>query len=320
MFTSSQPTQLTQPPNRIQRLPLPIIPPNWNTLKNYQIGLRIYTYSYFPYDLVSSTLQKSIRRSKDFEAIQSTVEIFESGSNAAKTNLWNRLLTIAVEDIGIANPDLIVQIYDLSIQNTLLAAVTSAVLLSQSTKCRANDWALHLKFELQTLNNIEIIYKLNNEKNILDTIKYTNYLIYKDPPNKKSECIILLWNLLLNTDNPYIKKIYQLYMSKNWKWSEKGRLLIMHCIHLVKLNLVPQKLNTITPDIRLQQFIDICFSRTYLLGIPDYAIDKHTALGIQLKRDLHHFITVGSVYTNVDTRYADLNDMYLKLFLEQKNL
>jgi len=59
------------------------------------------TRTELPYDEVISGLQKMIRRSKEREALVLAQELFDSGYNSA---VARRLMIIAPEDIGLANP------------------------------------------------------------------------------------------------------------------------------------------------------------------------------------------------------------------------
>ena len=59
------------------------------------------TKTELPYDEVISGLQKMIRRSKEREALVLAQELFDSGYNSA---VARRLMIIAPEDIGLANP------------------------------------------------------------------------------------------------------------------------------------------------------------------------------------------------------------------------
>lgn len=67
------------------------------------------TYSGFSTDEVVSAAQKSIRRAWP-EAYQWFLEMFWSGA-AGRTRIWNRALIMAVEDVGPANPQCLLQIF-----------------------------------------------------------------------------------------------------------------------------------------------------------------------------------------------------------------
>src|SRR5437764_296941 len=94
----------------ILRYPVPKIPENWDP--NTQTGLKVKTYSYFEYDEVSSALNKAIRRSQDYEALQFAIEGYLTNDHC-KTNIWNRLLTVSLEDVGLADPNAVSIVYNL---------------------------------------------------------------------------------------------------------------------------------------------------------------------------------------------------------------
>ena len=68
------------------------------------------TLSGVPYDECISGLQKMIRRGKEKEALILMQELCSSGYPAA---VARRLMIIAVEDIGLANPEAVAQVYTL---------------------------------------------------------------------------------------------------------------------------------------------------------------------------------------------------------------
>ena len=63
-----------------------------------------------PYDELISGIQKMIRRGKEKEALVLAQELFASGYPAA---VARRLMIIACEDIGLANPPVVAQVYTL---------------------------------------------------------------------------------------------------------------------------------------------------------------------------------------------------------------
>lgn len=106
------------------------------------------------YDLfeVSSAFQKAIRRGIEKEALYWGLELFES--NYYKY-AWKRLLIMSAEDIGLANPELIVQVKSLldtseMIQKvdkdktpSVLHFILSVLLCVRSPKSRIVDNALN---------------------------------------------------------------------------------------------------------------------------------------------------------------------------------
>ena len=104
-----------------------------------------------PYDEVISGLQKMIRRNKEREALILAQEMFDSGYHAA---VARRLMVIAGEDIGLANPAVVSQVYTLCMGYIIakkdspsgrvdpLALYMAIILLARSPKNRECDDAL----------------------------------------------------------------------------------------------------------------------------------------------------------------------------------
>jgi len=101
-----------------------------------------------PYDEVNSGLQKMIRRGKEREALILAQEMFDSGFHAA---VARRLLVVACEDIGLANPQLVSQVHTLCTGYLIakkdspsgrvepLPLIMSIILLARSPKNRECD-------------------------------------------------------------------------------------------------------------------------------------------------------------------------------------
>lgn len=101
-----------------------------------------------PYDEVNSGLQKMIRRGKEREALILAQEMFDSGFHAA---VGRRLMIIACEDIGLANPQLVSQVHTLCTGYLIakkdspsgrvepLPLIMSIIMLARSPKNRECD-------------------------------------------------------------------------------------------------------------------------------------------------------------------------------------
>ena len=100
------------------------------------------------YDEVISGLQKMIRRDKEREALVLAQELFDNGFHVA---VARRLMIIAAEDIGLANPMGVAQVYGLCTGYIVakkespsgrvepLALIMSIILLARSAKNRECD-------------------------------------------------------------------------------------------------------------------------------------------------------------------------------------
>jgi len=104
------------------------------------------TFSGYSLDIVKSALQKYIRRGESFLARNAAVEMFrlgEIGGTAAVTNLCNRLVIIAHEDIGLANWSLVQSVTrEILNKNRNINVLLEIVdLLAQSSKTRLGSHA-----------------------------------------------------------------------------------------------------------------------------------------------------------------------------------
>jgi replication-associated recombination protein RarA len=100
------------------------------------------------YDEVISGLQKMIRRGKEREALILAQEMFDNGFHAA---VCRRILIVAGEDIGLANPAVVSQVYSLCTGYLIakkdspsgrvepLALIMSIIMLARSEKNRECD-------------------------------------------------------------------------------------------------------------------------------------------------------------------------------------
>jgi MgsA AAA+ ATPase C terminal len=100
------------------------------------------------FDEVISGIQKTIRRGMEREALILAHEMFDSGYHSA---LARRLLIIACEDVGLANPTVVSQVYSLCTGYIVskkdsptgrvepLALIMSIILLARSPKNRECD-------------------------------------------------------------------------------------------------------------------------------------------------------------------------------------
>jgi hypothetical protein len=304
------------------RSALPIIPENWDPTA--QKGLKVYTYSYFPYDQVRSALQKAIRRSQVEEASQWFAEGFLTNSEC-RTNIWNGLLTIALEDIGLAHISAIYNIIQLAKdKDNLLAGITGAQYLAKCEKTRLNDWALHLYPEFNDCKYVEnleppevlkqkLILAITT-KNTYHSLWYLKALFYTPVKvtGKYKNAQILIWEsfLELKLGNKYILELYGLSMSPNWRWSERGRLIHVHILHLLIYDVVPKiNLKLEITDIDTSAY----YAHQNLVGIPDYAIDKHTKAGRELNRGISHFMKEGAILVGECEKYKAQSEQYLSL-------
>lgn len=304
------------------RSQIPKIPDNWKPEE--QKGLHVYTYSYYPYDQVRSALQKAIRRGEVEEASQWFAEGFLTNTEC-RTNIWNALFTIALEDIGLANINAIIYMLQLfKDRDNLSAGIAGAKYLATSKKTRLNDWALHIFQEFgdfKTVDNLEtpdiLAQKLKSaisEKNLYVALWYIKALFYtaQKVTGKYKNAQIKIWEVFfeIKESNKYITMLYEFSMSTNWRWGERGRLIHAHILHLLIYDCVPRNILKLSiPQIDITPYVQ----RKNLVGIPDYAIDKHTEAGRNLGRGIVHFLKEGAILVNECEVYKEQSAEYLKL-------
>jgi len=112
------------------------------------------------YDLfeVVSALQKTIRRGEEADALYWAMEMHNSGFHAY---MWKRLITISMEDVAAANPQIVPQVrackenyYDMD--KSLLALTCAVHFMCRSPKSRYTDWSLCIDLETHNARNLKI--------------------------------------------------------------------------------------------------------------------------------------------------------------------
>ena len=329
------------------RQPLPTIPADWDTIKNPVVSMIGQTYSYFNRDEVSSALQKSIRRCQTDEAIQWTCELFWMGPNS-KTNLWNRFLVMSVEDIGPANANAILSVYALRQQgeDNILAAVTVAKMLAESKKSRVNDWACHYlptvahsaDALVQQIGSLETILhcliQALEQKDISSCLYYMTILFHTTVKVTKKRYRLgqyrhaqqYFWLALdqVHPDCKYIQICREIALGPNWRWQGKSKLIHAHLIHLLCSDLDLNKVDMDDSLFKVEQSkvdqlkVEQYRQRQGLLGIPNYAIDKHTFRGKKLGRGFKHFLKHGAHIENADSYWEQVSAQYLQSIKEYK--
>lgn len=107
----------------------------------------VLTFNGYKADQIISALQKEIRRGHSENAALIAYEMVIT-SPALEDYLWQRLLVIAVEDVGLGNPQAVVQInaiyqmlqaFDRSVAERRLFAVHAVRILCASQKDRSSD-------------------------------------------------------------------------------------------------------------------------------------------------------------------------------------
>jgi len=108
------------------------------------------TYSGYTVDVMKSGLQKYIRRGMLEKALTCGIELYrmaEVGATNIVSNLYNRIAVISAEDIGPANPDLVVGVIRYVLNSTAnnrskeeLALTIQVLSESTKTRCLSHIW------------------------------------------------------------------------------------------------------------------------------------------------------------------------------------
>ena len=350
------------------RHPIPIIPPDWDTLTkpcNIVFGC---SYSHYPLDQVSSSLQKAIRRGFFWDACKWALEMYYTGPNI-QTNLWNRLMVMAMEDVGLGSPLLIIMVQKIYNMHPNATGVLMVVMyLCYAKKCRANDWLICIYNE----NSV------NQCKNAYTAIQLREFLM-RHLRNKDAMNAMYIILVIGNTDlkengkrldyitwdcfNDYYKEMRQekgnrhstpsndsapvsrlpglnpeflismreLSESANWKTSGKRFLVYAHCLHILLFDMIPdsETFNKVGNEIyikfhdeftidQLKRIEALVKNRLFVIGVPDYAVDKHTRKGKSMNRGLKHFVEIGGMLNNVDEQWRELDQKYLNIMISAR--
>lgn len=298
-----------------------------------------------PYSVASSALQKAVRRGQDAEAVQWALGMYWNGG-AAVTNTWNRLLVMAVEDVGPGNIwalPAVYRLYTTDDDNEDYRLAIAAGYLAQSPKTRINDWACyyHLAKEIKDVEKYYRSYlsalKKKDINSILTHITDLAFSEKKLPKDLKKELgvkvqhvQILIWEGFYHVipQSKYLDMVYDIALMKTWnsKSDRKGktRLLYSHVAILWALSTFPNdsdgsfKLNLKEGISKVKRRVEEVRSLKGLLGVPDYAYDKHTREGKSLKRGIKHFIEEAAKLEDEADVWKSWSDYFLGHF--KKNM
>ena len=161
--------------------------------------------------------------------------------------------------------------------------------------------------------------------------KYALYLWHDGRKVKFKEtalrkCAYYVWKVIgkFCKNNPILNQVYEvcfeLSQEKNWAWQDKSILLWTHCLNCVIFceelaNIFPRVLitNVILTDEQRTTLIGDRYNRQNLIGIPDFAVDMHTARGKNMLRGFEHFMQVGSLIVNQAPELIELENYYRNL-------
>jgi len=293
------------------------------------------TASGYSFDIMKSALQKYIRRG-DERAISVFAELWALSylDKGVRTNLYNRLVVIACEDIGLANPalvHLVLKHKDEDFGNCV--ALIREMIVSPKTRI-----ASHLYFcyshPLQLMNHVSPRISLTNEElqwlrgnpvhNILRYyieqqsflavtwiyLIFTNKSIPKTPKSfsekrtSTTNAAAYAWSIFASYTSPQLLPTMQLLEKCYYKQENSRRVFLMHALLL---------LLTRNQGYELTRYEERIFSTVHDEGnyiplkqrieVDTYTIDKHTRQGRWQGANTQQFVEEGAIVTNEDMNY-----------------
>ena len=123
----------------------PPLPKYRNTIEDAmeRKGSRLRTPSGYNHDESSSSMQKSVRRMMPEESVRWALEGFFT-SNSSRTNMWNRLMVMCLEDVSPKDHWILSTVYEnfTKRRDDPIAFGTCVYEIAKAKKSRVNDWAL----------------------------------------------------------------------------------------------------------------------------------------------------------------------------------
>ena len=314
--------------------------------KSSIVNASLLTASGFSYQEAKSALQKAVRRARPSEAAMWAFEMFSTplASTAAKTNVTNRLLVMAIEDIGPAQPwailachTLMDQIWkqkeppaDQEMQCVLNMATFLASPELERTRCadmlcHVSDPKLHSppvanavvvetyggNIETVKAALVEAIRTKNTEQMVylIDVLSFTDIKLAsgkgRGGRTKAHYLIPEAFNEAL-PGNLYVSIVIQLHS----RLGASARLLyanicLLHLHDKLPTGDWPEYLTQTGPSglfepgfstYTLEQLNLAYIDGVPRYGVPEYALDKHTATGSKgLGRGIPHFYGIGAI-------------------------
>ena len=285
-------------------------------------------------DQVKSAMQKACRRGwidqTGPEAARWALEMFWT-AKSCRSNMWNRLLTISVEDVGWADPLVAFHVYQLSTlyRNDARAVVLACLMLTKASKTRLNDWAAHCYLTLVGETKAKEIFDQLGytglkqlfqtalvQRDLMTSILYC-YLLCHTGDKTLTEGHKIIRNVLSQflQGNAYAHTLLAWSASSNWKSAHGAVLIYLHLI----FGAISDRLMTMNPVIipnyteywpYMEPIVQHVFTSPPI-GIPFCAVDKHTSLGKSRSKTVVDFIVEGGKLCLVDPRYEPLSNYLL---------
>lgn len=361
-------------PAKTPRAAPPQVPEGWDPRESEQSLRAARSYNGYPWDQVISADQKSARQGWVYDIIYWTMEAFFAGVKATRTNIWNRMKVMTLEDIGPANPGLLPLVLYMSAfhRDDPREIARCAYLLAKSPKTRVNDWeAVYNSFpplagqslcasppaacckqlaeEAGTPEEVRDqlaealrLTQLLRAVRLIKLLRFHPGRLAGAPGGHAEYGILQAFRSVVGGGSEqgelrrsdYLGVCEDLALAPNWKWKsdapESKTLLVYN--HMATLwcsgkwgaaeASIPRtaagKVDTAAYEARTAAMAAVVdpLVATHeeggmeLLGIPDIALDMHTARGKAMKRGFRFFMEVGSVLANEDPAWHNVSEWF----------
>jgi len=331
----------------IVRADAPKIPAGWDPRFSKQGGHGARSYSYHPLDEVLSSLQKASRRGWAEEAAYWALEGFYSGVAGTRTNTWNRLLVIASEDVGVADPGLLPLLiyHSLHSRDNKYAIAACVYLLARARKTRVSDWAacFYSNFSEVAAATAEAGFRkalaafarssgtpeeLERrlvaallKRDMMESMKLVK-LLRAHPGQRtggrlrKAEYGVVKAFREVVGKSRLLDAWEELVMRPNWRWADKTMVMYMHTV-ILWCNDAWDDAEAACPTAEacaslidmpaVREMADVHERERPPHGVPDIALDMHTSRGRSMKRGFEHFVAEGALLNNEAPEWSELS-------------
>jgi hypothetical protein len=285
-----------------------------------------YTYSGHPFDVMISALQKYTRRSEQTWAVEVAVELYRMGEldPAPRSNLFNRVMVIAVEDIGVADinltlsvisllidkknrtmDNLVAVVNDMASPNTKKTRIMSHLRHAYSNISKSKKYGLVIHEDRHGLATLELFEEALSKRKPEMWLWYAIYL--KETANTKidkttkpylksktTDPSVLLWAAL---SRHLDRDTFLPLMNGYWFASEKSpyMMVALSCVQF-SIKHTAQVIFESPKEIKHNYIIQ---------SIQDYAIDMHTMVGKRNGKTRADFVNEGALVFPEDDRFID---------------
>jgi hypothetical protein len=256
-------------------------------------------------DELKSALQKAIRRC-DTTSIYWAKKLYEIPYQIP--NLWNRLIIISSEDVGVACHDVTAYVgdqykkfhdienkYNISTKNRyeqryiLINTVHYLTKQNKSRLCSNVNHAYFKDMQPHIRGNMKKCFRealINKDRD--KALKYAANLFKQ---NQEDFLIDELESPHSQTTD-YLVMYFRQFTKVNRNASN-----VLFLVHLILLRTMA--LTKIKPNVQVNEltyeYIDELFNSSNELPLPNYAFDKHTKQGCKMCRGVQHFYEIGAL-------------------------